>query len=247
MALGSAFLLLSFTQEGQSEGIRMSREMGEMKDASSPYAGAAYPISHQGGGVEDGVDGVDNGPSPDPTLVVLEEVTYAGSGCGHGAVKGVLSKDARSFTPIPDDTDVKIVAKSGPGASISDSRKNCHYSVVMTHPAGWSYALASAEFDGSVDLDDGATGIQDAYYYFQGDGKNCAILPISMDGPKTEKFQTGNRTFEEPLYWSPCNNERYLQINVAARVKGRGVRGVLSIEKQKYFLKWRKCADVETA
>ncbi|GBG66220.1 hypothetical protein CBR_g57823 [Chara braunii] len=248
MALGSALLLLSFTQEGKSEGtIRMSREMDEMKDASSAAAAAAaYPIS-QRRGVDDGVDGVDNDPSPDPTLVVLEEVKYAGSGCGHGAVKGVLSKDAKSLTPLPDDSEVKIVAQSGSGASLSDSRKNCHYSVVVTHPAGWSYALASAQFDGSVDLDGGATGIQDAYYYFQGVGKNCAVLPISIDGPKTERFQAGNRTFEEPLCWSPCNNERSLQINVAARVRARGVRGVLSIEKQKFFLKWRKCSDDETA
>eukprot|EP00244_Chara_vulgaris_P011557 TRINITY_DN575_c0_g1_i4.p1 TRINITY_DN575_c0_g1~~TRINITY_DN575_c0_g1_i4.p1 ORF type:complete len:264 (+),score=51.55 TRINITY_DN575_c0_g1_i4:45-794(+) len=247
MALGSVLLLLSFTQEGKSENIRMSREMGEMKDASSPYSGAAFPDTQQVKVVEDGVDGVDNGPSPDPSLVVLEEVTYAGSGCGRGSMKGSLSKDVKSLSPVADDTEMKIVAKSGPGASLSDSRKNCHYSVIMKHPTGWSYALASAEFDGSIDLDGGATGIQDVYYYFQGVGKNCAILPISLDGPKTEKFQTGNRTFEEPLCWSPCNNERYLQINVAARLKGRGIRGIMSVEKQKFFLKWRKCSDAESA
>ncbi|GBG84235.1 hypothetical protein CBR_g38206 [Chara braunii] len=245
MALGGALLLLSFIQERKTEGIRKSHEkMGDMKDASLPYAGAGYPISHQGQGAEegDGLDGGDSGPYPDPTLVVLEEVKYAGSGCGPGAVKGVLSKDAKSLSPIPDDSDVKIIAKSGPGASLSDSRKNCHYSVVMTYPAGWSYALASAELEGSIDLDGGATGIEDVYYYFQGVGKNCAVPEISIDGPKKERFQTGNRTFEEPLCWSPCSNERSLQINVAARVRGRGVRGVLSIEKQKFFLKWRQCS-----
>ncbi|GAA1809076.1 hypothetical protein GCM10009835_30230 [Planosporangium flavigriseum] len=100
---------------------------------------------------------------PPPDKIVIDVVTVNGSGCPAGTAAVAVSPDNAAFTV----TYSHYLAQVGVGAKPTDFRKNCQLNLAVHVPQGFTYAIAKADYRGFAHLENGATGLQRANYYFQ--------------------------------------------------------------------------------
>lgn len=67
-----------------------------------------------------------------------------------------------------------FVARVGPKADVTDSRKNCQLNLKLEYDPGFSYSVYQADYTGWADLDPGVTGNIKASYYFSGDADSVS-------------------------------------------------------------------------
>jgi hypothetical protein len=145
--------------------------------------------------------------------ITVEVAAVNGSGCPAGTTSVSAAADNTSFTVAYSDYLVQV----GGGASPTDFRKNCQLSVRVRVPQGFTYAVAQAEYRGFAHLAAGATGLQQAGYYFQGASPTAyAVHPLQ--GPFSDNWLTTDRTEVGALVYAPCGEERLLNINTELRV-----------------------------
>jgi hypothetical protein len=163
-------------------------------------------------------------------------VTANGSGCpSSGATAQAL--DSSSFTV---DT-ASFYAWSGDSAPTTDFRKNCQIALQITQPAGWTYAVESADYSGYALLGDDVTGLQAAHYYFQG-SSDTASASHSFAGPFAGSWNTSDAP--DSQVFAPCDAERNLNINTEVRVTA-GTTGLNWMYQDPSFtvhLTWQACA-----
>lgn len=180
-----------------------------------------------------------------PSGVTIREVNYAGSGCAAGTIAGRMHQDFTAFSLYMDD----FVAETGPGVSIREKRKNCTLSIDLVIPSGWSYAVASVEYRGFVDIDRGVKATQSSSYYFQGQ-TGSVKLTSSVNGPMASVYKIKDTLGIESVVWSPCGAGRAL--NVSAQVllssSDRNAYGLISLDRitgkieHSYGLIWKRCS-----
>ncbi|GAA4232415.1 DUF4360 domain-containing protein [Actinomadura meridiana] len=152
--------------------------------------------------VEEGPDGVS-----------MEIASVNGSGCPIGSAAAALSPSNDSFTV----TYSRYLAQAGGGSTPTDDRKNCQISFKVHVPSGYRYAVSSVDYRGYASLQSGANASQLASYYFQGDSRTREYShPIS--GPYDDDWQHVDATDASQLVWSPCYEQRNLNINTELRV-----------------------------
>jgi hypothetical protein len=179
-----------------------------------------------------------------PDYVEITNIVYAGSGCPAGSVAENLSPDRQAFTLLFDN----YIAEVGPGVSAREKRKNCQINVSLDFPQGWTFAIADVDYRGYASLDRGVTGVQQASYYFQGEGKTGTLQTI-MRGPLDKDFQIRDTLALTALVWAPCGAKRSLNINSQVRLdsNSRHAVGLLTTDsidgsvKTIYNLKWKRC------
>jgi hypothetical protein len=193
-----------------------------------------------------GFGGVARAQAPDPNDVYVEGIAYAGSGCPAGSVAGTLSPDAKAFTLLFDD----FVASIGPGVPITENRKNCALSVDLHIPNGWSFALASVDYRGFAQLDQGIHGTQKSTYYFQGNLQQ-ASTQLNLAGPFSEDYLRRDILGLTNIVWSKCGETRALNVNAQVRLTKAGgaatAGGQMTVDTidgavlQVWHLLWKKC------
>jgi hypothetical protein len=146
-----------------------------------------------------GTGGMARAQAPDPNDVYVEGIAYAGGGCPAGSVAGTLAPDAKEFTLLFDE----FVASIGPGVPITGNRKNCALSVDLHIPQGWSFALASVDYRGFAQLDQGIHGTQKSTYYFQGNLQQ-ASTQLNLVGPFSEDHLRRDVLGLTNVIWSKC-------------------------------------------
>lgn len=145
-----------------------------------------------------------------PSGTTIEGVNYGGSGCPQGSATVNIAGDGSNFTAIFDE----YIASIGYGIPITENRKFCQLDVNLHVPPGWSYTLFDATYRGFTDLDYKIKATQTSTYYFSG-------LPgqrtFSTDwvGPVTKDYQFVDEIGLPSLVWSPCGEERNLQIKTS--------------------------------
>jgi uncharacterized protein DUF4360 len=139
--------------------------------------------------------------------------TVNGSGCRAGTTAVAVAEDNTAFTVTYSD----YLAEVGVGASPTDFRKNCQLNLGVHIPQGFTYAIASVDYRGYAYLADGATGIQQAQYYFQGDSQTAA-QGHDFSGPYNDNWHTTDTTEVGELVWAPCGEQRNVNINTELRV-----------------------------
>jgi len=153
-------------------------------------------------------------PVPPPTdKIVIDVVTVNGSGCPAGTAAVAVSPDNTAFTV----TYSQYLAQVGVGASATDFRKNCQLNLAVHVPAGFTYAIAEADYRGFASLEKGATASERANYYFQGDPQTLQIVhPFS--GPLSDDWQATDVKDTAQLVYAPCGVLRNFNINTELRV-----------------------------
>ncbi|GAB7039048.1 MULTISPECIES: DUF4360 domain-containing protein [Catenuloplanes] len=154
--------------------------------------------------------------------VTVEVLAASGSGCPPGSASVITKSDKSGFRIRYYD----FVAYAGGGAAVAERRKNCQIGVLITVPAGWTFAIAEAEYRGRARLHPGATGLQRTNYYWQGSSENSGTEQ-TFTGPLGGYWST--RDVAPVLIYTPCTAQRVLNINTELRVDAGGSAGTSSM------------------
>jgi hypothetical protein len=84
-------------------------------------------------------------------------------------------------------------------------------------PQGFTYAIAQADYRGFGHLENGATGLERANYYFQGQSQT-AYVSHPFTGPLNDDWSTTDSVGIAALVFAPCGEKRNLNINTELRV-----------------------------
>ena len=147
--------------------------------------------------------------------VTFEVIAANGSGCAPGTASVIADSDKSGFRIRYHD----FVAEAGGNADPTDRRKNCQVGVLVTVPAGWTFAIAEADYRGRARLHSGATALQRTNYYWQGSSGNNAN-DETFSGPYHGYWTT--RDIAPALIYTPCAEQRVLNINTELRVDAGG-------------------------
>lgn len=145
--------------------------------------------------------------------VTAEVIAANGSGCAPGTAAVIANPDKSGFRIRYYD----FVAEAGGGADLTDRRKNCQVGVLVTVPAGWTFAIAQADYRGRARLNAGATALQRTNYYWQGSSGNSSTEE-GFSGPFHGYWDTTD--VAPVLIYTPCTEQRVLNINTELRVDG---------------------------
>ncbi|KAK0654865.1 hypothetical protein B0T16DRAFT_383875 [Cercophora newfieldiana] len=183
-----------------------------------------------------------------PASVVISEIVANGSGCSATSVQSTAALSNPTFWPVKR---VNFTASSGANnARVVDTRLNCQTAFKVNHTAGWSFAVASADYYGRVKLPQGAEAISKSSYYFQGTTKNLTTQ-YYFDGPFDGLYFRNDRftgASASQALWSACGSGAVLNINSEVRVGpiGSGVSRPASMDlynfmENRILVQWKKC------
>jgi len=155
-----------------------------------------------------------NSPPP-PDRFVIDIVNVLGSGCPKDTSAVAVSDDNSAFTV----TYSTYTALVGVGAGPLDARKNCQMGVKVHAPQGFTYGIAQADYRGFTHLEKGASGLERANYYFQGNSPTAFIEhPLTAPSGMVERdWQFTDRTEVGSIVFKNCGEERNLNINTELR------------------------------
>jgi len=156
---------------------------------------------------------IEDSVAPPADQIVISVATVNGSGCPAGTAAVAVSPDNTAFTV----TYSQYMAQVGVGALPTDFRKNCQLNLKVHVPQGFTYAIAKADYRGFSHLESGATAMERANYYFQGQSQTSFIMhPFS--GPVEDDWQTTDSVDVAALVFAPCGELRNLNVNTELRV-----------------------------
>ncbi|WJK40456.1 DUF4360 domain-containing protein [Solwaraspora sp. WMMA2056] len=179
--------------------------------------------------------------TPDSDITV-EVLAANGSGCAPGTAVVVANPDKSGFRIRYFD----FVASAGRGVDTTASRKNCQLGVLVKVPAGWTFAVATADYRGRARIPAGATGRQRTHYYWQGSSESSRT-EATFGGPYNSYWSAED--VAPVLYYLPCGQQRVLNINTELRVEAGTATTVASMSMTTtegdvdtlFNLKWERC------
>jgi hypothetical protein len=180
-----------------------------------------------------------------PGQVSVEVIVASGSGCPANTIGVSVSPNYDAFVVTYD----AFHAQVGVGAAPTDFRKNCQLNIRIRIPQGYSYAIAGVDHRGSAHLQAGASGLQQARYYFSGQSAT-ALATHRFNGPFDDAWQTTDNVDVASLVFSPCHAERNININSELRVSAgtsnpaatNSSMTMDSTSSDIYRFVWRECA-----
>jgi hypothetical protein len=193
-----------------------------------------------------GSSGFTGGMTP-PDKIVIDVATVNGSGCPAGTAAVAVSPDNTAFTVTYSD----YLAQVGVGAKPTDFRKNCQLDLIVHVPQGFTYAIASADYRGYAHLEPGATGVQQANYYFQGQPQTTS-KSHRFNGGYDNNWQATDTVDVAALVFAPCGEERNFNINTELRVSAgtsdpKNTTSFMTMDSTDgsinttYHLAWKQC------
>lgn len=182
-----------------------------------------------------------------PGAVTVDVVSVMGSGCPAGTAKVNVAPDNTAFTVTYTD----YTAAAGAGTGATDFRKNCQLGLRVNVPSGFTYAIAEADYRGYAYLERGATGLQRASYYFQGQSATATVSHL-FSGYMDADWQTTDEVDVASLVFKPCGAEVNLNVNTSLRVSAGtsspSSTSVMTMDSTDgslstiYHLAWRACS-----
>lgn len=188
-------------------------------------------------------------PVPPPSdRIVIDVVTVNGSGCPNRTAEVAVSRDNTAFTV----TYSRYMAQVGVGALPTDMRKNCQINLVVHVPAGFTYAIARADYRGFASLAPGANAVQRTNYYFQGQSQTTSKVH-NFGGGWSDDWQTTDETDLAALVYHPCGALRNFNINTELRVNAgtsdlKKTTSFMAMDSTdgaidtKYHFHWKRCS-----
>ncbi|WP_433262184.1 DUF4360 domain-containing protein [Actinosynnema sp. CS-041913] len=180
-----------------------------------------------------------------PDYVTVEVRTVNGSGCPAGTTAVAPSPDRTSFTV----TYSEYLAETGPGSEPTGFRKNCQLGIQVNYPQGFTFGIAQADYRGFAHLQSGATALQQAGYYFQGQS-GTARKGHTFRGPHSDNWQATDSTEWGSIVFAPCGEKRIFNVNTELRVNAGSSKGTSFIAMDstdgnvntRYHFSWKRCS-----
>jgi hypothetical protein len=185
---------------------------------------------------------------PPNSKIVIDLVTVNGSGCPKGTTAVAVSPDNTAFTVTFSQYTAKVGKES---TSSTDARKNCQLALNVHVPGGFTYAVVGADYRGFAHLEKGSSAIERANYYFQGYSQTT-FVQHTLSGPYDDDWQNTDQADIAAVVWSPCGEERYLNVNTELRAQAgssdtKNTTSYITMDSAdgsistKYHLAWRSC------
>jgi hypothetical protein len=170
-----------------------------------------------------------------PPWVEIRELLWAGSGCPSGSVAPSVTLNQKELVFS------SLTASAGPDIPINEKRKNCNLILRLAVPHGWSFSIFSVDYHGFASLDKRVKGTQRSAYFFEGQYPS-SVLQTTLVGPFDDNYEIRD-TVDLHVY-SPCGEDRALNINTEVRVNNRKNRwgtGLIKLNKIRLGFIWRHC------
>lgn len=181
-----------------------------------------------------------------PGAITVDVVTVNGSGCPAGTAQVNVASDNSAFTVTYSD----YTASVGAGTGATDFRKNCQLGLRVNVPSGFTYAIAQADYRGYAYLERGATAVQRANYYFQGQSATTTVSH-NFSGYMDADWQTTDETDVASLVFKPCGTDVNFNINTSLRVSAgtsdTSTTSLMTMDSTDgsvstiYHFAWKKC------
>lgn len=195
-----------------------------------------------------------------PPGVRIESLQAIGTGCPEGSFSGTISPNGQAFSLLLDN----FIAESSMQSPIK--RLNCELRVNFYVPAGWTFAVLSADYRGFAYAEEGTTVIHQALYSFDGskpsnerpgyqDGKGYTFRMQEFRGPYNDNYYIHHELDSRIVPWAPCRNESrqtlflttFLMarnLNLSSLVKAQIALDSIdgTVQSQNYQLAWKQCA-----
>ncbi len=152
--------------------------------------------------------------APPSEKITVDVVTVNGSGCPQGTAAVAVADDNTAFTV----TYSQYTAEAGAGSGPTDFRKNCQLVLRVHVPQGFTYGIASADYRGFAHLERGATALERARYYFQGNS-DTDYVDHTFSGYYNDDWQRTDTTDAAAIVYQPCGQTRDFNINTSLRVR----------------------------
>jgi hypothetical protein len=157
-----------------------------------------------------------------------------------------MASDNTAFTVTYSD----YLAQVGAGSTPTDFRKNCQLNLRFHVPQGFTYAIQKVDHRGFASLTSGASALQRANYYFQGESATVA-KSHSLFGPFGDDWQFSDVTDVAELVWAPCGEFRNINVNTELRVRASAsnpnATSFITMDSTDgsirtiYHLSWKRC------
>lgn len=186
--------------------------------------------------------------------VRVRDVRATGTGCPSGTSRAALTEDGKTFALLIDEFSARA------GSDLPIGRRNCLIEVDLEIPAGWSYALITADYRGFAELTNYATASQRVVYSFDrnwsaNDGRGFAFKATPFAGPFSGEYLVHDEIALESAPRSPCSSGRvvtlYLNTLLTARVDSRRAAQASAlialdsvdgrVAQQEFGLAWYRC------
>jgi Domain of unknown function (DUF4360) len=180
--------------------------------------------------------------APDvPAWVSVASAQATGSGCSP-ATTGVYITSSRQGLGL---TWGELRAEAGPGLPPSAANAFCGFTIDLSHPDGWSYALVTAVYGGRASLSAGVIAQHTLTHWFLGE-PGQAKTAATLTGPYQNSYARRDGIPGGDLVWSPCDESRPLRVDVDLSVSfSTGGAGLLvsrgNDARVLYGLRWRRC------
>jgi hypothetical protein len=152
------------------------------------------------------------------------EIAGNGTGCPDGSWTSTLAADGETFE----------VAFSRFEAAAADGQrsafKDCHLTVKLRGPSGFSYAVTDFQYQGRADLEPNVRAAVTAKHYTAGNPvPSERELRTDLTGPVERAYAFAKATAPMDMIWSPCGRDRYLNIPTRVFVQKSQTSGAGSI------------------
>lgn len=183
----------------------------------------------------------------EPDSVVIKNVVVGGNGCPDGSAAAILSPDSRALTLVFSDLDAKV----GPDIDPGESHEFCKVKLMLDYPAGWRYALVSADYIGMAIVGEGLVAEQRSTYRFHGDPHNERSFATTVAGPQLDAYFRHDEVLEDGALWSACGKRPALTIDVevdVSRSRDPVATGFMNVAiadisaTHTYGLAWQRCS-----
>ena len=186
--------------------------------------------------------------APNADEIYIRSVAYAGTGCPEETVSQNISPDRKAVSFLFAEFLAEITAGMSEEERAIQGKKDCELTIDLQYPNGWTYSVASVDYRGFADFDDGVSAQRRTTIKFADDSKNESFSSALIAGFKGDfSFRDTFDIKEEVL--APCGTVKPLIIKIEAELLADNLEssGFLSLDtldgemSHQFGIKWTEC------
>ncbi len=185
-----------------------------------------------------------------PEGVQIIDSVISGDGCLAGQVRGQLSPDKKELSFLFDN----FITESGTPVAPRIDRKHCVIRMKIAIPENWSMSLASVDYRGFANVEEGGVAEHNAKYNLNKDKAEATFSNMTIQGPFSDIYFHRYSLPPEQQSWSVCR-ARQVQLMIKISLSSLSAKQVgskrpitlLTLDsldtstRQSFGVNWKPC------
>lgn len=184
-----------------------------------------------------------------PEGVQIIDSVVSGDGCLAGQVRGQLSPDRKELSFLFDN----FITESGTPLAPRIDKKHCVIRMKIAIPENWSMSLASVDYRGFANVEEGGVAEHNAKYNLNKDKAEATFSNMTIQGPFSDIYFHRYTLSEEQQSWSVCRARQVqlmIKISLSSLSKPVGNKrpiAMLTLDsldtstRQSFGVNWKPC------